>query len=125
MLFRSLLGGYILISDAGDLGRQLVHVDPVAVREIIDAVCGDDPAEIQVSLEEQFTLLRLPLDDALAEVRGAPLVALAHSLQQHAGTLVETLAAAQVVLERCGGRIDVADEGVRLWLPRAEARTGA
>ena len=120
---RLLLGGHVVISDAGDLGSRLVAVDPIAVLEIIDAVCGEGPTEIQVSLTDGFAVLRLPLDESLSEVRGAPLVGLAQSLQLHAGTLVETLAAAQVVLERVGGRIDITDEGVRLWLPRAESST--
>ncbi|MFA7248606.1 MAG: hypothetical protein WC273_03155 [Dehalococcoidia bacterium] len=119
---RLLLGGHVVISEAGDLGSRLVAVDPLAVREIIDAVCGEEPAEIHVSLSEAFALLRLPLDEALADVRGAPLVALAHSLQRHAGTLVEALGAAQVMLERSGGHIAIADEGVHVWLPRAESR---
>jgi signal transduction histidine kinase len=122
---RMLLGGHVVISDAGDLGSRLVSVDPVAVREIIDAVCGDEPVEIQVSLDDDYAVLRLPLNDELSEVRGSPLVALAQSLQMHAGTVVETLAAAQVVIERCGGRIDVVDDGARLWLARADGRTNA
>jgi len=122
---RLLLGGHVVISDAGDLGSRLVSVDPVAVLEIIDAVCGEGPTEIQVSLTDGFAVLRLPLDESLAAVRGAPLVALAQSLQLHAGTLLETLAAAQVVLERTHGRVDIADEGVRLWLPRSETSTTA
>ena len=118
---RLLLGGHVVISDAGDLGSRLVGVDPIAVREIIDAVCGDAPAEIHVSLLNTFAVVRLPLHESLAEVRGSPLAALAHSLQQHAGTLVETLAGAQVILERCAGAIEITDEGVRLWLPRVDA----
>ncbi|MGE3856301.1 MAG: hypothetical protein AB7G21_05010 [Dehalococcoidia bacterium] len=114
---RLLLGGHLVISDAGDLGSQLVGVDPIAVREIIDAVCGEDPTDIAVSLDDKYALLRLPLDPTLAEVRGTPLVVLAQSLQLHAGTLVETLAAAEVVLQRCGGYVDIAEDGVRLWLP--------
>jgi signal transduction histidine kinase len=114
---RLLLGGHLVISDAGDLGSRQVGVDPIAIREIIDAVCGEDPAEIAVSLDDTYALLRLPLDASLAEVRGGPLVTLAQSLQLHAGTLVETLAAAEVVLVRCGGRAEIADDGVRLWLP--------
>ena len=60
--------------------------------------------------------------DSLSEVRGAPLVVLAQSLQHHAGTLVEALAAGQVVLERSDGRVAVTDDGVCIWLPRLEQR---
>lgn len=119
---RLLLGGHIVLSDAGDLGNRLVEIDPIAVREIIDAMCADEPAEIQVTLLDSYVVLRLPLQEALADVRGAPLVALAQSLQRHAGTLVETLAAAQVVLERSGGGLDITDGGVQLWLPRVPER---
>ncbi len=114
---RLLLGGHLVISDDVDLRSQVVSTDPIAVREIIDGLCGDDPAEIAVRLTDDYAVLRLPLDDALAEVRGAPLAALAGSLQMHAGTVVEALAAGQTVLERMGGRIAVEDDGVHLWLP--------
>lgn len=118
---RLLLGGHVVISEDGDLGSRLVSVDPIAVREIIDTVCGDDPAEIHVRLTDEFAVLRLPSTDSLADVRGAPLVTLAQSLQMHAGTLVEALAAGQVVTERFGGRVEVDEHGVHLWLPRIEA----
>lgn len=122
---RLLLGGHIVISDEGDLGSRLVRVDAIALREIIDAVCGDDAVEIHVLLLDAYVVLRLPLPAALAEVRGAPLVAMVQSLQYHAGTLVETLAASQVVLDRCGGAIDVRDDGVHLWLPRVDTSADA
>jgi len=117
---RLLLGGHVVISDDGDLGSRLVSVDPIAVREIIDAVCGEDPTEIHVRLTDDFAVLRLPSTEALADVRGGPLVTLAQSLQMHAGTLVESLAAAQVVTERFGGRLEVDEHGVHVWLPRFE-----
>ncbi len=122
---RMLLGGHIVLSDAGDLGSRVVQVDPVAVREIIDAVCGDDPVEVQVQVLDAFVVLRLPTDAALDDVEGAPLVTLARSLQRHAGTLIETLAAAEVVMERCGGGLDITDGRVRLWLARSEPDAGA
>jgi len=122
---RLLLGGHIVISDEGDLGNRLVRVDPIALREIIDAVCGDDPVDIHVLLLDAYVVLRLPLPAALAEVRGGPLVTMVQSLQYHAGTLVETLAASQVVLDRCGGAIDVRDDGVHLWLPRVDVSADA
>lgn len=120
---RLLLGGHVVLSDAGDLGSQLVAVDPIAVREIIDAVCGEGPADIAVALDDTHALLRMPLPVALAEVRGRPLEAIAQSLQLHAGTLVETLAGGEVALQRCGGAVEVADEGVYLWLPLAAERS--
>ena len=119
---RMLLGGHIVISDAGDLGNELVRVDPIALRELIDSICGEEPSEIQVTLLDDYVVLRLPLQDSLSEVRGAPLVVLAQSLQHHAGTLVEALAAGQVVLERSDGRVAVTDDGVCIWLPRLEQR---
>lgn len=122
---RMLLGGHVVISDDGDLGGRLVSVDPIAVREIIDTVCGEEPTEIHVRLTDDFAVLRLPGPEALAEVRGAPLVTLVQSLQMHAGTLVESLAAAQVVTERLGGRVEVDGNGVQLWLPRFEAASGS
>ena len=122
---RLLLGGHVVTSDAGDLGSQLVSVDPIAVRELIDVIGGAEPARIQVSLSDAFVVLRFPLDASLAEVRGAPLIALAQSPQQHAGTLVETLAAGEVMLGRSEGRVGIDHDGVRLWLRRIEASANA
>lgn len=122
---RLLLGGHVVTSDAGDLGIQLVSVDPIAVRELIDVIGGEEPARIQASLAAGFVVLRFPLDASLAEVRGSPLIAIAQSLQQHAGTLVETLAAGEVMLGRSEGRVGIDHDGVRLWLPRVEASGSA
>lgn len=121
---RLLLGGHVVISEASGLDARLVLVDPIVVREVIDACCGADAAEVHVVLTEAHAVLTLPRPPALpsgpGEVRGAPLTALIEELQRHAGSAVEALAAAQVVLERQGAAIEVRADGVRLWLPRAD-----
>ena len=118
---RLLLGGHIVISDEGDLGSRLVAVDPLMVRELIDAICGEEPAKIDAAVTDRFAVLRLPLPRGFEDLRGAPLVALVESLQRYAGTAVEEMAAGQVIVERQGGTVNVDEAGVRIWLPRADA----
>ncbi len=118
---RLLLGGHLVISDEDELDTRLVLVDPISVREVIDACCGDDPAEIHVSLTPRHAILLLPSPPALGDLRGAPLLRLVEGLQRHAGGVLEALAAGQVMLERQGSALDLQEAGVRLWLPRAGA----
>ncbi len=116
---RMLLGGHVVLSDEIDLARCLVTIDPLLVSELIDAICGEDPAPIEVTVTDHFAVLRLPHPAGIGDVRGAPLVALVESLQHHAGTPVEELAAGQVIVERLGGALDVDPSRVRVWLARA------
>ena len=116
---RMLLGGHLVVSDEDGLESRLVLVDTLPVREVIDACCGDDPAKVQVTLTPQHAVLLLPVPSAMSEVRGAPLIALVEGLQHYAGSVLETLAAGQVLLERQGAAVEVQDVGVRVWLPRA------
>lgn len=117
---RLLLGGHVVLSDEVDLARCLVTVDALLVRELLDAICGDDPATVEVVVTDRFAVLRLPHPPGIGDVRGAPLVALVESLQLHAGSPIEDLAAGQVLLERLGGALQVDQSGVRIWLPCAD-----
>jgi hypothetical protein len=115
-----LLGGHVVLSDEGDLGRRMVAVDPLGIRELFDALGGDDPLEIRVTTIEGFVVLDVAVAD-LPDLGRSPLETLAGSLQQHAGTIVERLAIAQVLLERQGGALAPVGNGVRLWLPVVRA----
>lgn len=98
-----ILGGHIVLSDEGDLGRRTVAVDVLAVREHLDATWGDEAVEIHVRLEGGFAVLSCP--EVAPGLDDEPLAALAGSLQTYAGGPVQTLAAAQVILERLGGSV--------------------
>lgn len=113
-----LLGGHVVLSDEGDLSRRIVAIDPLSVRELFDALSGDDPLEIRVSSTDGFVILDVAVA-SLPVMEPSPLDALAASLQAHAGTVVERLAVAQVLLERQGGALAAAGHGIRLWLPVA------
>ncbi|GMU41733.1 MAG: hypothetical protein AMXMBFR23_25990 [Chloroflexota bacterium] len=110
-----ILGGHIVLSDEGDLGRRTVAVDVLALREHLDATWGEEPVEIHVRLEGGFAVLSCP--EVAPDLDDEPLTALAGSLQIYAGGPVQTLAAAQVILERLGGRVRCGDGHTVFWLP--------
>lgn len=112
-----ILGGHVVLSDEGDLGRRAVAVDVLAVREHLDATWGDEPVEIHVRLEGGFAVLSCP--EVAPGLDEEPLSALAGSLQTYAGGPVQTLAVAQVILERLGGRVRCGDGRTTFWLPLA------
>lgn len=111
-----LLGGHVVISDEGDLGRRTVSVDVLAVREFLDATWGDQPAEIHVRIDGEFAILTCPPEDGFF---GEPLAALASSLQSYAGTAVQGLATAQVMVERLGGSLRCEPAHTIVCLPLA------
>lgn len=117
---RMLLGGHIVISDAVALERVRVHLDPEPFRELLDRLCGEDPAEIQLTRTDDHVICRIPARVALPALEGSPLLDLSKSLQSHAGTVVEDLASLQVQLARLSVAIEVRDGAVRVWLPVAE-----
>lgn len=115
-----ILGGHIVFSEVEHLTSRVVAVDPMTVRELLDDVAGENPVEVQVSVQDGFVALSAPVNLDIPPFEGRPLEALASSLQTYAGGVVERLAAAQIVLDRQGASF--AFEGGRLlvWLP-AEA----
>ena len=117
-----ILGGHLVMSDIEGLASRVVAVDPMTVRELLDEVAGEGPVEVRVNVEGDFVVLSVPVNADLPPFEGRPLYALASSLQAYAGSAVERLAAAQVVLDRQGASFSV--EGVRLtvWLPLGESR---
>jgi signal transduction histidine kinase len=114
---RVLLGGHIVISEIGDLDRIVVPIDATPVRELIDRLCGEDPAEIQLSRTESHVVLRLPARILLPKLEDSPLIELARSLQLHAGTIVEDLASLQVQLARQSIVMEVSARAILVAFP--------
>lgn len=116
-----ILGGHLVVSEVDDLVRQLVAVDPMCVRELMDEVCGDAPIEVRAFLEDGHVMLSAPVTADLPPFGGRPLWALASSLQVYAGSAVERLAAFQVLLDRQGATFAIEDDRLVLWLPLGAA----
>lgn len=117
-----ILGGHLVMSDIEGLASRVVAVDPMAVRELLDEVAGEGPVEVRVSVEGDFVVLSTPVDADLPPFEGCPLHALAASLQAYAGSVVERLAAAQVLLDRQGASFSIAGDRLLVWLPLGESR---
>jgi hypothetical protein len=117
---RALLGGHIVISEAEGLERLGVAVDPAPAREVIELVCGREPAEVALARSEDCVVLRLEPLEPLPLPDGSPLLAVVASLTDYAGTPLEGLASLQLQLERQGATLAVEDGAVRVWLPLAK-----
>lgn len=116
------LGGHVVLSEVGDLRDVHVAVDPVPVRDLLDAISGDQPVEVRVRLEGDFVVLECASPAGAAEEGGSPLEMLVGSLHHHAGTPVEQAAAAQVMLERQGAVVRCVADRLVVHLPRAGKR---
>ena len=97
-----ILGGYDVASDA-DLLSRVARIDPLQVREMLDAVAGAGDLHVRATTEGA----RVDLEIAVPELEQgpSPLHAVAGSLKQYAGTSVEALAVGQILLERQGGAV--------------------
>jgi His Kinase A (phospho-acceptor) domain len=116
---RMLLGGHVVLSDAVDLERLIVVIDPDAFRELLDRLCGEDPAKIRLELTDTHVVCRVPARVELPPMDASPLLELSRSLQTHAGSIVETLASLQVQSARQSVAFEVDGDAVRVWLPLA------
>ncbi len=112
-----ILGGHVVVSQEPELPRRVVLVDPLHVREMLDAVGGEEPLEVQVHLDGGRAVLKLALP--LLEHGPTPLHAVTASLKQYAGTPVEALAVGQILLERQGGEVTCIAGRVTVSLPLA------
>lgn len=115
-----ILGGHIVLAEAPGLPRRVALVDPLHVREMLDAVAGDDPLEVQVTLSQERASLRFAAP--ALEHGPTPLHVLVSSLKQYAGTPVEALAVGQVLLERQGAQVTNSAGEVTIYLPLAGER---
>lgn len=117
-----ILGGHLVMSDVDDLVRRVVEVDPVVVRELLDEVAGDGPVEVRAVVEGDYVMLSAPVTITLPTFEGSPLTALVSSLQAYAGSVVEHLAAAQVLFDRQGAAFSLEGGRLVIWLPLGESR---
>ena len=113
---RDLLGGQVVISD-DDLSDVLVSLDPRCVQELLAALGGDRPAQVNLDIDAIEARFSVALPPSIEAFFGSPLYALLSSLQAHAGTTMVALAAAQVQLERQGGAVRCADGRAHFALP--------
>src|SRR5690606_19978804 len=100
---RMLLGGYE-VESATAVPDTEVSVDLLALREALDAATDETGASIAVRVAPPCVELSIPVP--AIEDQPSPVHALTGSLKLHAGTLVETLAVAQILLERQGGGVE-------------------
>ncbi len=112
-----ILGGHVVRSDEPALARRVVLVDPLHVREMLDAVAGDDALEVHVRLSDEAAVLEFAVPSL--EHGPTPLHAVAASLKQYAGTAVEALAVGQILLERQGAQVTGGNGSLALSLPLA------
>ena len=113
-----ILGGHTVRGADPSAARRVVLVDPLHVREMLDAVAGDAPLDVDVSLSEGCAIIEFAVP--LLEHGPSPMHAVASSLKQYAGTPVETLAVGQTLLERQGALVAGAVGRVTIQLPLAE-----
>jgi hypothetical protein len=104
------------VSSAPGIAGVSVAVDARLLTEFVTAL---DSALIEARAGTDEVRLTAPWPASAPACEGPPLEALLASLGTHAGTLLATLAALQVQLERQGGTIVVAGGVVTVLLPRA------
>src|SRR5688572_11282808 len=104
-----------LPKEAGIEGVR-VAVDARVVTEFVTALDG---ARSEVRVGDSAVRFALPWPASAPACEGPPLEALLTSLGTHAGTVVATLAALQVQLERQGGTIVIGEGWATALLPRA------
>jgi signal transduction histidine kinase len=119
-----LLAGHVVISEVPELASLRVAVDAATVGELLTTLAANGPVEAQIGLEDGIDEDAVRCDFALrSEVEApeasesSPLVMLAGSLELHAGTVVEALAAHEVVLARQGAILELAGTRLLVTLP--------
>jgi hypothetical protein len=115
---QAILGGHTVRWADPSASRRVVLVDPLHVREMLDAVAGDAPLDVDARLSEGGAVIEFAVPPL--EHGPTPMHAVASSLKQYAGTPVQTLAVGQILLERQGGVVAGSDGRVTITLPLAE-----
>lgn len=118
-----ILGGHLVISEVDELGAIEVAVDPVPVMELLDVLAAGGPVEVHARLDGDRVVIDCESPAGIGQGDTSPLDLLVGSLQHHAGTSVEALAEAQVLLERQGATVHCRDGRLLVCLPRAGTST--
>ena len=101
----------------GQAGLEGVRV-AVDARVVTEFVAALEGARTEARVGDSDVRLSLPWPAGAPACDGAPLEALLASLGTHAGTVVATLAALQIQLERQGGTIVIGEGSATALLPR-------
>lgn len=117
-----ILGGHLVVSEVEGLSHLVVTVDPMTVRELLDDIAGEGPVEVRAEIEDGFVMLTVPVEADIPPFEGRPLYALVSSLRSYAGSPVERLAAAQVLLDRQGASFSIDGNRLSIWLPLGEPK---
>jgi hypothetical protein len=105
-----------LLPEQAGIDGVRVAVDARVVSEFVAVLGGTQP---DARVDDSAVRLSLPWPASAPACEGPPLEALFASLGTHAGTIVATLAALQVQLERQGGTIVISEGPATALLPRA------
>lgn len=119
---RVILGGYEVDAAAGVL-QQPVLVDPLVVRETLDALVEEGVTRVSAEATDGAVALSVPA--GALDLSPSPLEVLLSSLKEHAGGPLEAMAVRQVLIERQGGAMAACDGRVVITLPLAPGRASA
>jgi signal transduction histidine kinase len=118
-----LLSGQVVISEVPELASLRVAVDAATIAELLATLAEHGPIEVQVGVEGDAVgcdfALRADIDNSDAS-DVSPLATLVSSLERHAGTAIEALAAHEVVLARQGAALTHVDGRLVVSLPLAD-----
>ena len=114
-----LLGGHVVISEVPELASVRVAVDATSVADLLASLAEQGPVEAQIGVADGVARCDFALRVDLDGVDASPLAALAGSLERHAGSPVEALAAHELTLVRQGATFEVDGGRLLVTLPLA------
>lgn len=112
-----LLAGRVVISDVPELPSVHVSVDAASIGELLATLGASGPIEAQIAVEDGAVHCDFALRGDYPAADASPLASLAGSLEQFAGTVVETLAVHEVALARQGATLLRSADRLAVTLP--------
>jgi len=112
-----LLAGRVVISDVPELPSVHVSVDAASIGELLATLGASGPIEAQIAVEDGAVHCDFALRGDYPAADASPLASLAGSLEQFAGTIVETLAVHEVALARQGATLSRSADRLAVTLP--------